>query len=88
VTEDEVMRANEALGTLVNRVIAERDSALASIARVKQIHRRSLFPATSGEWRGQHYCPACTYTDDGWTAYAIWPCATAVAVGETGGEAT
>jgi hypothetical protein len=45
-------------------------------AEVQKIHHRSLFPATSGEWRGKHYCPACTYTDDGWTAYAVWPCAT------------
>jgi hypothetical protein len=90
------LRAEDELGRLrqqlwfanigANSDAASLAAAEAAIERVKGIHHRSMFPATSGEHRGKHYCPACTYTDDSWTAYAVWPCATAAAVEAPGSE--
>lgn len=46
------------------------------------VHRRSRFPASSGEDRGRHYCMECTtYCSDG-AVYVVWPCRTARAVAE------
>jgi hypothetical protein len=45
-----------------------------AVEAVLKLHRRSMFPASMGEHRGRHYCPACTAEIDHQTDYADWPC--------------
>lgn len=60
----------------------ERDALKAAIERARALHKRSMFPATSGEKRGQHYCVACTAlaSVDDYTGYVVWPCPTVAAL--------
>lgn len=61
-----------ALRNMADRLVA----AEAVIEQVRALHSRSLFPASRGEKRGQHYCIECTaHADD--RVYVVWPCATA-----------
>ena len=46
------------------------------------LHRPSTLPASSGEHRGRHFCPACTWNLDDFVGYVDWPCPTAIAVAE------
>ncbi len=59
------------------RDFATHDSPrlLAAVEAALNGHRRSAFPASSGEGRGKHYCLDCTVSIDHQTAYALWPCA-------------
>ena len=38
-----------------------------------------MFPASTGEHRGRHYCVGCTVSIDDQTAFVDWPCDTALA---------
>ncbi len=51
----------------VSRLILAVEAAL-------KLHRRSTFPASMGEHKGRHYCPACTAEVDHFTDYEDWPC--------------
>lgn len=51
-----------------------------ALKRLAAIHYRSLFPASSGSHKGEHFCPGCTVTVDSFTAYVPWPCPTWQAV--------
>lgn len=44
---------------------------------IRLLHGRSLMTATGSEYRGQHFCMACTTYIDDYTAYVVWPCKTA-----------
>lgn len=43
-------------------------------------HHRSMFPASMGESRGKHYCPACSASVDDQMLYVVWPCGVSLAL--------
>jgi hypothetical protein len=54
--------------------------ALVALRAVLALHRTSVFPASSGEDRGRHYCVACTSSVDHHSLYVLTPCPTVRAV--------
>lgn len=59
-------------------LIQARDARLQAI---RNLHRRSESPASSGDHKGRHYCIACTTSVDDFTAYVDYPCKTATFAG-------
>lgn len=47
----------------------------AEVDAVRRLHRKSLFPASTGEHQGRHYCTHCTSIGPE-LSYFMWPCPT------------